>query len=52
MFQDLSAGFSIVGYKNEIWREEEKEEEEVEASEVHGDDGLQHSRYYISPFIV
>ncbi|XP_027141414.1 uncharacterized protein aknad1 isoform X4 [Larimichthys crocea] len=43
LHEGLSAGFSIVGYKNEIWREEEKEEEEVEASEVHGDDGLQHS---------
>lgn len=43
MFQGPSAGFSTVGYKTETWKEEEKEEEVHEASEVHGDDGLQQS---------
>lgn len=43
MFQGPSAGFSTVGYKTETRKEEEKQEEVEEASEGHGDDGLQQS---------
>ncbi|KAM9349925.1 uncharacterized protein aknad1 [Symphorus nematophorus] len=40
-----SAGFSTVGHKIETWKEEEKEGEVEVASDIHGVDGLQHSRY-------
>lgn len=47
MFQGPSAGFSTVGYEM-ARKEEEKEEEVEEASEVHGDNGLQQSSELIT----
>ncbi|XP_054452556.1 microtubule organization protein AKNA-like [Anoplopoma fimbria] len=43
-----SAGFSTVGYKMETQKEEKKEEEVKEASEVHGDEGFQQSSELIT----
>lgn len=47
MFQGPSAGFSTEGCMMEARKEEEKEEE-VEASEVHGDERLQQSSELIT----
>ncbi|KAM3604090.1 uncharacterized protein V6R79_006270 [Siganus canaliculatus] len=41
--QGPSAGFSTAGYKAETWKEDEKEAEEEEISEVYEDDGVQQS---------
>ncbi|XP_033507272.2 uncharacterized protein aknad1 [Epinephelus lanceolatus] len=43
-----SAGFSTVGYEMETRKEEEREEEVEDVSEIHGDDGLQWSSELIT----
>lgn len=48
IFQAPGADFSTVGYKTETRKEEGKEEDMEEASEVHGDVSLQQSSELIT----